>query len=395
MILLIMFVSCVTAIFATGKLVVKSTGKTVKGDDGKDLISSVTFTPTSSDGTVDVVFTFNSTLYQGETVVAFETLTHNGIEYAVHADINDEDQSSDVPGIKTKASAAAGNVVEYSKTATITDTVTYKNLDPTKSYKLSGKLIIQRTGEPVKDDKGNDIVAEVDFTPTDKNGTQDVTFTFDSTLLQGEKLVVFETLTSNDIVYAVHTDIDDEAQTVYVPEIHTKATDKNKNKTFRITSKAVIVDEVSYKNLEPGRKYRVDGVLYDKATGKPLQLKGNNITASTTFTPTERNGIVKVTFKFNAIALFDSFSGNDTVKSKDVVVFEKVTDVTTTATLVGIHEDINDKDQTVKLTTDSPTSDNTGFNGYLTGFVISAVTAVAAGIAWFVFKKKKRSEGNI
>lgn len=378
----------------TGKLVVKSTGKTVKGDDGKDLISSVTFTPTSSDGTVDVVFTFNSTLYQGETVVAFETLTHNGIEYAVHADINDEDQSSDVPGIKTKASAAAGNVVEYSKTATITDTVTYKNLDPTKSYKLSGKLIIKRTGEPVKDDKGNDIVAEVDFTPADRNGTQDVTFTFDSTLLQGEKLVVFETLTSNDIVYAVHTDIDDEAQTVYVPEIHTTATDKNKRKEFRANQKAVIVDEVSYKNLEPGRKYRVEGVLYDKSTGAPIFVNGKTVTASTTFTAKNRNGTVKVTFKFDARGLAE-YDKNNKLKSKEVVVFEKVSDITSTATLVAVHEDINDKDQTVKLT-EYKTADNTGYDNILTGYFISAITASTAGIAWLIFnRKKKKEEGNI
>ncbi len=378
----------------TGKLVVKSTGKAVKGDDGKDLVESVKFTPAASDGTVDVVFTFNSTLYQGETVVAFETLTYKGIEYAAHSDINDEDQSTDIPGIKTKATAAAGNVVEYSKTASITDTVTYKNLDPTKTYKLSGKLIVKSTGKPVTDDAGKEIVAEVDFTPTAKNGTQDVTFTFDSTLYQGETLVVFETLTSNGIEYAVHADINDEGQTVYIPEIHTSAMDANKRKEFRATQKAVIVDMVSYKNLEPGRKYRVEGVLYDKSTGNALVVNGKTVTASTTFTAKQRNGTVKVAFKFDARGLAE-YDSNKKLKSKEVVVFEKISDVTATATLVAVHEDINDKDQTVKLT-EYKTADNTGYDNILTGYFISAITACTAGIAWLVFNRKKRKEeGNI
>lgn len=374
----------------TGKLIVKSTGRPVKNDTGTDLTESVTFTPTASDGTVDVVFTFNSTLYQGETVVAFETLTYKGVEYAVHADINDEDQSSDVPGIKTKASAAAGNVVEYSKQTVITDTVTYKNLDPTKTYKLKGTLMVKSTGKPVIDETGAEITSEINFTPAAKDGTQDITFTFDSTLYVGEAIVVFETLTYNGIEYAVHADIEDEAQTVYVPKIRTTATGANKKKKFKVGQTVVIVDKVAYENLEPGRKYRVEGILYDKATGSPLLVNGKTVTASTTFKAEKRSGTVDVTFKFAASGIAE-FNGNNELKSKKVVVFEKMFDVETAATLVATHEDINDTDQTVELTDSPKTSDNTGYAGYVAGLIASVTAALGAGLAWFIFKKKKNN----
>ena len=68
----------------------------------------------------------------------------------------------------------------------------------------------------------------VDFTPPEKNGTQDVTFTFDASALVGKSVVAFEELSLNGEFCAEHKDKDDENQTVTFPDIQTTARDNVK-----------------------------------------------------------------------------------------------------------------------------------------------------------------------
>ena len=76
-----------------GVLMDKSTGKQFLVD-GKEVCSEVTFTPETSDGEVTVSFTFDGSVITKETeIVAFETLYREGTEIAVHADIEDENQT--------------------------------------------------------------------------------------------------------------------------------------------------------------------------------------------------------------------------------------------------------------------------------------------------------------
>lgn len=76
-----------------GVLMDKSTGKQFLVD-GKEVCSEVTFTPETADGEVTVFFTFDGSVITKETeIVAFETLYHEGTEIAVHADIEDENQT--------------------------------------------------------------------------------------------------------------------------------------------------------------------------------------------------------------------------------------------------------------------------------------------------------------
>lgn len=77
----------------TGVLMNKATGKELL-IGGKPVSATVTFTPEKADGEVEVVFTFDvSGLTSGVEVVVFETLQREGVEIAVHADINDEGQT--------------------------------------------------------------------------------------------------------------------------------------------------------------------------------------------------------------------------------------------------------------------------------------------------------------
>lgn len=76
-----------------GVLMDKSTGKQFLVD-GKEVCSEETFTPETADGEVTVSFTFDGSVITKETeIVAFETLYREGTEIAVHADIEDENQT--------------------------------------------------------------------------------------------------------------------------------------------------------------------------------------------------------------------------------------------------------------------------------------------------------------
>ena len=76
-----------------GVLMDKSTGKQFLVD-GKEVCSEVTFTPETADGEVTVSFTFDGSVITKETeIVVFETLYREGTEIAVHANIEDENQT--------------------------------------------------------------------------------------------------------------------------------------------------------------------------------------------------------------------------------------------------------------------------------------------------------------
>lgn len=76
-----------------GVLMDKSTGKQFLVD-GKEVCSEVTFTPETADGKVTVSFTFDGSAITKDTeIVVFETLYRDKTEIAVHADIEDENQT--------------------------------------------------------------------------------------------------------------------------------------------------------------------------------------------------------------------------------------------------------------------------------------------------------------
>ena len=77
----------------TGSLMLKSTGKPLMDAEGQPITSSVTFTPETADGEVEVVFTFDAKLLGGESVVVFEEISREGRTFATHADLEDEGQT--------------------------------------------------------------------------------------------------------------------------------------------------------------------------------------------------------------------------------------------------------------------------------------------------------------
>ena len=199
-----------------GTLMDKNTGKAFT-ENGEAVTAETVFTPETPNGTVTVSFTFDSRLIKENTsLVVFETLYKDGKELAVHADIEDEDQTVKVtvPKIGTKATVNGEKSATAKGDITIEDTVSYKNLTVGKEYTVKGILMDKATGNPFLVN-GEEVTSEITFTAEKKDGEITVRFTFDgSTVTKQTDIVVFETLYRDGVEIAAHADIEDGGQTV-------------------------------------------------------------------------------------------------------------------------------------------------------------------------------------
>ena len=226
-----------------GTLMDKNTGKAFT-ENGEAVTAETVFTPETPNGTVTVSFTFDSRLIKENTsLVVFETLYKDGKELAVHADIEDEDQTVKitVPKIGTKATVNGEKSATAKGDITIEDTVSYKNLTVGKEYTVKGILMDKATGKPFLVN-GKEVISEVTFTAEKKDGEITVRFTFDgSTVTKQTDIVVFETLYRDGVEIAAHADIEDGGQTVTItpPAPPVPQTGDNSNLGFWIGLGAV------------------------------------------------------------------------------------------------------------------------------------------------------------
>lgn len=317
----------------SGKLHLKNADGTDGGvltdAQGNEVVASKTFVPKTKEGEYTLEFTFDSSELAGKSTVAFEEIRDSRGVVGVHADITDVDQTINFPKIGTTATNYEGDhVVPYENQVEITDTVHYDNVTVGESYTVTGTMHKQSDGSALTNADGSEVTATATFTAENTSGDVNVTFVVDTTKLEGEKLVAFETLSQADVKLVSHEDINDEAQTVAVPKIATTLTDNiDDTHQAHAVEKTTLVDHVKYENLVVGKEYTMTGRLM-------LDGEDSGITASTKFTPEQPNGTVDITFEFDA----SKYAG------KKVVAFEDVTrDNHTWAT----HADLEDKDQTV------------------------------------------------
>ena len=302
------------------------------------------FTPAGQSGSVEMEITVDLLGYAGKKVVVFEELLADGGTVCEHKDLDDTEQTLRVlkPSIGTTAKDGIDGDQQavIDPEAVIVDTVSYKNLVPGREYTVKGQLMVKSTGDPLKGKDGKPVTAEAKFTPDDTYGTVDVTFTFDSTDLDGESVVVFETLYRGDAKICAHADIDDEGQTVEFtkPSIGTTAKDGVDGDKFVIADgKATLVDTISYTGLIPGKEYKAVGKLMNKETGEALKGKdGKAVTAEATFTPDHDHGTVDVTFTFDCLQL----AGQQVVAFETLYRLDKE---------ICAHADIDDMGQTVTV----------------------------------------------
>ena len=377
-----------------GVLMDKATGEPFLVN-GNEVTAELTFTAEKSNGSIELEFTFDSTALEGKSVVVFESLYYGEKEVAVHTDIEDERQTIKFAESQVGTTATdkeTGDHTGYvSKTTTIVDVVAYENLIVGLEYTVKGVLMEKTTGEPLLVE-GNEVTAELTFTAEKSTGSVELEFTFDSTALEGKSVVVFESLYYEEKEVAVHTDIEDEGQTVKFaePQIGTTAADKETgDHTGYISKTTTIVDVVAYENLIVGLEYAVKGVLMDKATGEPLLVDGNEVAAELTFTAKKSNGSVDLEFTFDSTAL----------EGKSVVVFESLY---YNRREIADHADIKDEGQTVKFmkeetketSTEAPTSidsaksPKTDDNSILP--IFSVILAISGGIVGILGYRRKK-----
>ena len=336
----------------TGTAIDKTTGEPLKDDAGKDVTAKASFKAEKANGTVDVEFVFDGSTLAGKTVVMYENIYYNNKLVGVHADISDEAQIIYVPSVKTSATdtKTETKLTYAEKDIKITDTVEYTNLIPGKTYKVTGTAMDKKTGKVIKDADGKAVTSEAEITPETADGKVDVDFIFDGSNLAGKTIVMFEEIRYENRLVGVHADINDEAQTIYVPAIATEALDEVTGIHLSNAGDDVKVkDTVTYKNLIPGLTYRVAGTVMDKETKKPLQNGGKDITAEAVFTPETADGTVDVEFTFSA----KEFAG------KTMVLFEKLYLVKNADNADANPDDTSSKDKTPDDTQKASESENT------------------------------------
>ena len=336
----------------TGTAIDKTTGEPLKDDAGKDVTAKASFKAEKANGTVDVAFVFDGSTLAGKTVVMYENIYYNNKLVGVHADISDEAQIIYVPSVKTAATdtKTETKLTYAEKDIKITDTVEYTNLIPGKTYKVTGTAMDKKTGKVIKDADGKAVTSEAEITPETADGKVDVDFIFDGSNLAGKTIVMFEEIRYENRLVGVHADINDEAQTIYVPAIATEALDEVTGIHLSNAGDDVKVkDTVTYKNLIPGLTYRVAGTVMDKDTKKPLQNGGKDITAEAVFTPETADGTVDVEFTFSA----KEFAG------KTMVLFEKLYLVKNADNADANPDDTSNKDKTPDDTQKASESENT------------------------------------
>ena len=198
-----------------GTMIDKATGEELVVN-GKAVTATGTFTAEAEDGKAEVTFVFDGRNLGGKTFVAFEELYKDGILVAVHADINDKDQTVTVISMGTTATDAGtgSKTLTLGENVKIRDSVVLKGLTVGNIYTLKGAMMDKGNGS----DTG--ITGETSFKAISSEMSVDVIMTIDTNKYQNRSLVAFEELyDGNGILITEHKDLNDEGQTVTVPKI--------------------------------------------------------------------------------------------------------------------------------------------------------------------------------
>lgn len=326
----------------SGTLIDKETEEPYTDTEDRPAVGTTTFVAQGKTETVDVAFSLDRYDVAGKELVAYERLSCQGVRLAAHEDPNSTEQTIRVVTLKTSLSDKDGQVVVSSlDKIELVDTVSYTGLEPGVSYKLIGQLMDKSTGEQLHDGAGKVIEGTCEFTPSASEGSQEVTFNCDARDMAGHVTVAFETLMRGDTTVASHADLDSEAQTVFVPDIGTTlVADKGSHEQAPAESTS-LTDTVTYRGLQPGKTYCLMGTLMDADTGQEVcNTNETPVKGITCFTPDTSDGTVDVTFELDSTKL----------DGHRLVAFERLIEDNEQGRIVASHEDLNDEQQSVWIT---------------------------------------------
>lgn len=320
-------------------LIDTGTGEDISSSDDSTGVSETVFTPQEKDGTLTIEIPIDASGYAGcELMVLDELHSSTGMTITSAKD-NEPNQTIEVEPIITAYAYDSIDEDKYvmGQDAIIAERIDYTGLKQGSPYKMTSMLVDKATGNAVRDSQGEAISVSTQLTPDTADGSTTLELPVNASVLEGHDLVVFNQISSKSgRLVANMQDIDDEAQTVKTVKLTTNATDKQDgDKLFDGASSEVhIIDRVKYANLEPGRQYKISGVLMNKETGTALLINDKEVTASRQFVPDEINGSIEMDFEFDANA-----------HTSDVlVVFETLT---CDDKVIAKHTDLNDVAQTV------------------------------------------------
>lgn len=322
--------------------------------NGEPITASTTFTAEAADGEIDIDFTFCGLDMKGYEVVVYECLYIEGNETALvkHEDINDENQTVQFTDIIIETEANSEDdmpVVDPLDEVTIIDTVFYKGLIPGKEYTINGVLMVKSTEMPLIDN-GKAVTSSVTFVPEESDGSIDIPFTFNASALRGDAVVVFEALYRENIELATHSDIEDDDQTIKVPNPSVGTTASNLDDGEKIVDPLTVIsleDVVEYKDLIPGHEYTIKGILMERVedeegniTETVFLADNEPVTAELTFVPETADGSVSLVFTFTGLNLHGNV----------IVAYESLYSTAQPEKPIAEHKDINDEGQTVEVT---------------------------------------------
>lgn len=303
----------------------------------------------------------------GKKLVSFEaTITRDAFGVHLGTVTNEEG-----PHIETTLTDEEGEhiVPATDETFTLVDTVAYANLEPGKTYELTGTLMDHDTGEVLP-------YAEpvtTSFTPASESGTTEVTFTVTGLPSSVKRIVAFESLKEEGKEIAVHADIEDEGQSVRFSELQTTAAESGSGShTLKAADAAELTDTVSYTGLIPNETYTLTATLHvvdskGNDGGALMNSAGETITFTKDFVPESEDGTVDVPIEFNA----------QNLAGTKIVVFEELTHK---GHVVGKHEDIHDEGQTVVFE-EAGVPDTSDTSSVAWGaFALAGIAALVGGI---------------
>ena len=220
----------------SGTLMDKATGKPLEDGNGNKVTSQATFVPETPNGTTTVKFVVDGSLFAGKQTVAFEKLTQDGREIAIHADINDLNQTVTFSKLATTATdkTDGDKVIAPTPNAVITDRVcdVAGTLVPGTEYEITTALMLDN-GDALLDASGKPVTVTRKFIPAAANDCASIDICFDASKLAGKKVVVFETVKQDGRTVSVHHDIKDSEQTVSVEIPGDGDNDKSKRRLTR------------------------------------------------------------------------------------------------------------------------------------------------------------------
>lgn len=309
-------------------------------DDGINHIEDVT---SMREGTFFGTIRTDTESNSGASVCIGNTMDSEMTHMPVYENLSITYTDRKMPTLKTQAliDETGCNIGCSTNNMTCYDMVSVTGVSKGKTYTVLSKLIDKESNTVVRDINGNPCIQKQEFCATKEDDVWKVYIgNISGEQYAGKKLVIQEYLKWDEKTIASETDLDNTEQTIFIPEITTKALVNGNTSYGSLEEDSIIQDYVSYNGLIPGKSYSLKGkLMYKNAEGEVVALldnNGNPCISSKTFVPAQENGTEVMEFHLESSMY--QLEGLQTVIYEDLIYQEHV---------IATHSDMNDANQTI------------------------------------------------